>query len=115
MTPIQSAMDLNSPAAPAPLTESQAPAPERLVGPTARRGIAPTLPLPPGTGYCHCTACGLTFRSETGFTAHRVGDYSQGRRPRCLTVDELTARGWLPNAAGYWVTKAYDGPERGTE
>ena len=62
-----------------------------------------------------CGACGLDFSSLSGFESHRVGKhaytYSQGVRMepmredgrRCLTADELTARGMAQNALGRWT------------
>lgn len=57
-------------------------------------------------GRCQCPSCGLLFSSVREFDRHRVGDYakpgqSQGNR-RCLTVEELEARGWQTNARGFW-------------
>lgn len=54
---------------------------------------------------CLCRACGLHFKSSSGFAAHRYGDFTQippyyGRA--CRTPDELRARGFEPNAAGFW-------------
>jgi hypothetical protein len=56
-----------------------------------------------GTGVCHCTACHLTFGSVYAFDKHRPG---KAFPIRCLTADALTARGWVRNAAGRWVTSA---------
>lgn len=46
-----------------------------------------------------CTACGLLFTHTYGFDAHRVGPYTARR---CLTVEELTAKGYAANGAGFW-------------
>ena len=60
---------------------------------------------PPGcnlTGArCRCSACGERFNSVSTFDAHRVGSYTARR---CWTVVEMTARGWLSNDAGFWIT-----------
>jgi hypothetical protein len=61
----------------------------------------------------HCTSCGLTFRSAHGFDKHRIGAYSSappayGRR--CLTPDELRARGYEPDGKGRW-RQPYDRSE----
>jgi len=61
--------------------------------------------LTPGTDLCRCTACGLSFKSTSAFAAHRRGDFTReaphyGRR--CLTADELTAKGYAPNERGFW-------------
>ncbi len=60
-------------------------------------------------GRCQCAACGEYFNSDTPFGRHRVGSYAkpgewQGNR-RCLTPAEMTAKGWQPNAAGFWITQ----------
>ena len=56
---------------------------------------------------CQCPACGLLFTSPRECERHRTGHYAakgewQGTR-RCLTVAELTARGWRTNARGFWM------------
>jgi hypothetical protein len=64
-----------------------------------------------------CTSCGEDFGSVSAFDAHRIGNYPQ-RGPseytgtladwvprkgrRCLTVEELLARGWLRDGRGRW-------------
>lgn len=50
-----------------------------------------------------CPACGLVFRSTSGFDDHRRGEYTHtppdhGRR--CLTLPELQARGYGPDDKG---------------
>lgn len=57
---------------------------------------------------CRCSGCGQFFNSVGAFDRHRTGPYAAGRR--CLTAEEMTARGWLHNAAGFWITGAM--PER---
>jgi hypothetical protein len=64
--------------------------------------------IAPGTGHCLCGACGEYFNSVSAFDKHRTGEYSDGSR-RCLTPTELTAKGWLHNARGLWITSAYTG------
>lgn len=49
---------------------------------------------------CRCSACGLTFRSVSGFDRHRIGPPATRR---CLTPAELEAAGWRLNAAGLWL------------
>jgi hypothetical protein len=51
--------------------------------------------LPAGSNFCLCKACGLYFRSVGGFDSHRVNR-------RCLSQDELQARGYEPSHDGYW-------------
>lgn len=52
---------------------------------------------------CRCSACGEHFNSSSTFARHRVGKYQPHTR-RCLTVAEMGAKGWLYNAAGFWIT-----------
>lgn len=55
--------------------------------------------------YFTCSACGLVFRSESSFDAHRVGAFEKPGQPNtrhCLTVLELEARGYLPRE-GVWA------------
>lgn len=65
-----------------------------------------------------CGACGEDFSSVKMFDAHRVGrhayTYSQGVAMdpiredgrRCLSADEMTAKGWLSDARGRWSDPA---------
>ena len=46
---------------------------------------------------CQCTACGEYFNSTYAFDRHRV-------RYVCRTAEELRAKGWSVNAAGFWIT-----------
>jgi hypothetical protein len=59
------------------------------------------------TGHrCQCTACGLHFYSVVGFDFHRRGPWIARQ---CMTEAELRAKGYEPNAAGFW---RQPGPER---
>ena len=56
-----------------------------------------------------CCVCGLVFKSYSGFSSHRVGQFQRysgvGLLPstrRCLTTDELRARGFHLDAHGRW-------------
>lgn len=51
---------------------------------------------------CQCAKCGEFFNRVSTFDKHRVGEFGVDRR--CLTVDEMRAKGWQKNAAGFWVT-----------
>lgn len=56
---------------------------------------------------CRCSGCGEHFNSGSAFDGHRVGTFGTFRKPgsrRCLTVAEMQAKGWLSNAAGFWIT-----------
>ena len=60
-----------------------------------------------GNGTCQCTACDDLFNSTTAFDGHRVGAFEtliSGCQRRCLTPVEMKAKGWLRNAAGFWIT-----------
>lgn len=50
---------------------------------------------------CRCTACYEPFNRTSTFDRHRRGPWSARR---CLTITEMTAKGWRKNAAGFWMT-----------
>lgn len=45
-----------------------------------------------------CAACNLLFKSTAAFDQHRTGPHTARR---CLTLAELTAAGFAPNAAAF--------------
>ncbi len=55
-----------------------------------------------------CATCGLDFASLSAFDAHRIGTHAYPwslERPdgrRCLTEDELRARGFTLDTRGRW-------------
>jgi hypothetical protein len=56
---------------------------------------------------CRCGECGQHFNRTSTFTAHRIGAFGTVRNPgdrRCLTAEEMQARGWRLNSGGFWVT-----------
>lgn len=60
---------------------------------------------------CDCRACGESFGGETAFKARRTGDFTHeapnyGRR--CLTRQEMKAKGWFQNEAGRWAMSEWD-------
>lgn len=69
-----------------------------------------------------CRPCGQDFNGLTLFDAHRVGKhdftYKEGLRMnpprengrRCLTVEEMTAKGWTLNQRGRWVDASREMP-----
>lgn len=60
---------------------------------------------------CQCAACGLYFKSASGFDRHRHGKYTLDPNTRhCLTVAELQSKGWTLNPAGVWLL-----PSKGRE
>lgn len=74
--------------------------------------------------HCHCQVCGAqyngsdssgghhtggryggccqSFRSLGGFDKHLVGPRNADGHLRCLTPDELTAKGWHVDDTGAW-------------
>lgn len=50
---------------------------------------------------CQCTACGDYFNRVSTFDKHRVGTFGVDRR--CMSAEEMTAKGWAKNAAGFWI------------
>jgi hypothetical protein len=54
-----------------------------------------------------CVACQKTFKSEYTFDKHRSGDHA-GRTRRCLSTEEMQAKGMLQNERGWWISSAYD-------
>jgi len=67
--------------------------------------------LPGGSDTCRCTVCGLYFRRTSTFDAHRIGRPGTPAR-RCLSPDELVARGWSRDSQGYWRRPGPDTPFR---
>lgn len=45
--------------------------------------------------------CCQSFRSMSGFDKHRTGRFEPNTR-RCLTPDEMTAKGWARDEHGAW-------------
>lgn len=52
--------------------------------------------------HCAAAGCCQTFSGPTTGDAHRVGKYPDRR---CLTPDEMTARGWHKDRRGIWRGK----------
>lgn len=53
-----------------------------------------------------CPTCGLYFNSTVAFDKHRVGEHGKNRR--CLSVEEMKAKGMVLNADDWWVTEKWD-------
>lgn len=51
-----------------------------------------------------CQGCKQYFNSNYAFDKHRTGKHCKGRR--CLTPEEMIAKGMLMNKAGFWVSSA---------
>ena len=50
-----------------------------------------------------CPSCDELFNSTFAFDKHRTGEFGLNRR--CLTAEEMLAKGMAKNCAGFWVTK----------
>jgi hypothetical protein len=46
-----------------------------------------------------CAACGMAFKSVSGFDAHRAGPYTNRR---CLGPAAMVEKGFEPNADMFW-------------
>ena len=51
-----------------------------------------------------CQGCKQFFNSLFAFEKHRTGEHGKDRR--CLTPDEMLAKGMSLNGAGFWITSA---------
>lgn len=73
-----------------------------MSAPVTRSQILPRL-----TGSrCRCQTSGEYFNSTSVFDRHRVGPWrDQGTHRRCLSANEMTARGWSLNAKGFWIER----------
>jgi hypothetical protein len=49
-----------------------------------------------------CPTCELYFNSNAAFDKHRTGDHGKNRR--CMTVEEMIAKGMAINSRGFWIT-----------
>jgi hypothetical protein len=59
-----------------------------------------------------CPGCSEYFNSTHAFEKHRAGVFGVSRR--CLTPDEMSAKGMAKNAAGFWIgSKMPDGISKG--
>jgi hypothetical protein len=53
---------------------------------------------------CQCIACDEYFNSTFAFDKHRIGEH--GKTRRCMTIDEMLAKGMEKNEALFWVSSA---------
>jgi hypothetical protein len=49
-----------------------------------------------------CRGCSQYFNSNFAFDKHRVGNHGHNRR--CLTTEEMIAKGMSLNKSGFWIT-----------
>ena len=66
----------------------------------------------PGRRTSQCTVCGELFAGETIGDAHRIGSYRIPGDRRCLTVEEMTAKGWRIDDRGVWHDASRGGLNR---
>ncbi len=50
-----------------------------------------------------CAGCGEFFNSSFAFDRHRIGEH-EGNQRRCMTIDEMIARGMSVSSSGFWIT-----------
>jgi hypothetical protein len=58
-----------------------------------------------------CPSCGELFNSSSSFDKHRVGEFAVKEGPnrrRCLTPDEMIAKGMSKVDTHFWVTKKFN-------
>ncbi len=59
-----------------------------------------------------CTGCQHVFNSIGVFDRHRIGEYQKTdgtpSTRRCLTTEQMRAKGLLQNAKGWWIGSEYD-------
>ena len=53
-----------------------------------------------------CQGCKKYFNSNHAFEMHRTGRHGIDRR--CMTEEEMTAKGMSMNARSFWVSKSND-------
>jgi hypothetical protein len=57
--------------------------------------------------HCRCATCGEQFNSTRAFDKHRIGSFTfDASARRCLTVDQMLAKGMARNRNGWWITAA---------
>lgn len=59
--------------------------------------------------HCKAPGCHQSFTGTTAGDMHRTGDHAVSvgpNRRRCLTAEEMEARGMARNSKGHWMTAA---------
>jgi len=59
-----------------------------------------------GSQRNQCQGCKQYFNSTGAFDKHRTGKHGVNRR--CMTPEEMTAKGMSINKDGFWITSVYD-------
>lgn len=57
--------------------------------------------------HSRCSICGAFFNSTRAFDKHRVGGWL-GRR--CLTAEDMLAKGMIRSSTGWWLSSAWKQP-----
>jgi hypothetical protein len=60
-----------------------------------------------GKSRNQCSGCLTFFNSLRAFEKHRTGKHGVDRR--CMTPDEMLAKGMSINEAGYWIASKMEG------
>jgi hypothetical protein len=60
-----------------------------------------------------CQGCKQYFNSNTAFEMHRTGRHGIDRR--CMTTDEMTAKGMSLNAQSFWISERNERFEKESE
>ena len=55
----------------------------------------------------HCGGCHQMFTSLSAFDMHRTGKFERKKR-RCLTEQDMLAKGMVQNTKGWWMRSAFD-------
>ena len=59
--------------------------------------------------HCRCSGCNELFNSTAAHAKHRVGPYAPINNTstrKCLTPEQMRAKGMVRNAGGWWTTGA---------
>jgi hypothetical protein len=56
-----------------------------------------------GNSRNQCQGCKGYFNSVSAFDKHRTGNHGSNRR--CMTEEEMLAKGMSLNSDGFWITK----------
>jgi hypothetical protein len=57
--------------------------------------------------HCRCSMCSLEFNSTYAFDKHRTGSWTARR---CLSVEEMHAKGMVVSESGWWLSTASKRP-----
>jgi hypothetical protein len=52
-----------------------------------------------------CPGCGELFNSTHAFELHRTGTHNRPRARRCLTPDEMRAKGMAQRGDKFWISE----------